>query len=201
MGNCCLLWLNTSIKILISAFCGGIIRRLLLQSCLSLRLLQREKGETRYLFRNLWSLTPHYLTAESLQAARRPVSLRRFVTRGLAGLHPFSDSLAECLRHWRDCQSYLSQLCLAIRLAAPSVAFFSAVHNKWCQFNLSFILFIQLFPPSGWMFGESFPDTGGPQRSTLTWRPPAALSQSEHCTCTVTSMNSFWWVQHSVNVT
>lgn len=42
---------------------------------------------------------------------------------GLAGLHPFSGSLAECLRLWLDCQSYLSQLGLAIRLAAPSVAF------------------------------------------------------------------------------
>lgn len=89
----------------------------------SLSVLWHEKGETCYLFRNLWSLTPHYLTAESSQAARRPISLRRFVTRGLAALHPFSDALAECLHQWRDCQSYLSQLCLEIGLAAPSVAF------------------------------------------------------------------------------
>lgn len=123
VGKLLLLWWNSSIKIQISAFSGGISTCLLLQSCPSLSLPGHEKGETRYLFRNLWSLTPHYLTAESLQAARRPVTLRRFVTPGLAGLHPFSDALAECLRHCRDCQSYLSQLCLAIRLAAPSVAF------------------------------------------------------------------------------
>lgn len=42
---------------------------------------------------------------------------------GLACLHPFSDTLGQCLRHWPDCQSYLSQLRLAIRLVVASVAF------------------------------------------------------------------------------
>lgn len=74
-----------------------------------------------YLFSNLWALTPNYETAESLWAGRQ--TARRFVTQGLAGLHSLSDTLAQCLCHWQDCQSYLSQLCLAIRLVVPSVAF------------------------------------------------------------------------------
>lgn len=90
------------------------------------------KAEIWYLFHNL---TPHYLTAESLWAGRQIVGLRRFVTQGLAGLHSVSDTLAQCLLHWQDCQSYLSQLCLVIRLVVPSVASSSPVHNKWQQLN------------------------------------------------------------------
>lgn len=56
---------------------------------------------------------------------------------GLAGLHPFSDTLGQRLRHWPDCQSYLSQLRLAIRLVVASVAFFPlTVPDKRCQHNL-----------------------------------------------------------------
>lgn len=134
-------------------------------------------GGMWYLCSNLRALTPHYLTDESLWAGRQTVLLRRFVTQGLPGLCSVSDTLAQCLHHWQDCHSYLSQLCLAIRLGALCGLFFlqSTTNGASSTFRsrANYLL-------SGWMFVSSFPTSmTGRQRSTFTLCLPTRLSKSE----------------------
>lgn len=51
---------------------------------------------------------------------------------------------------WRDCQSYLSQLCLAIRLAAPSVAFSFRCPRQMVPVQTLIYSFYSIIPPL-WM--------------------------------------------------
>lgn len=77
------------------------------------------------LLRNLWALTAHHLTAESWCADRLSVWGGLSCRAWLVSIQ--LQTLIRCLPRWRDCQSYLSQLCLAIRSVVPSLA--SSIHK------------------------------------------------------------------------
>lgn len=93
-------------------------------------------------------------------AGRQTVSLRRFVMQGLAGLHSFSDSVAHCLHHWQDCQSYLSQLCLDIRLVVPSVATFPCCPRQMVPVQPLLLIKLSAVSLDGCLF-QPFPTSLG----------------------------------------